>query len=314
MDFISWARQNQQKIAKAIQELGVIVFNGFNLTQEKFSEAFTAITGSAPQVYKGDTPRDEVSYQIYKSTAVGNAHTIPLHQEVSGGSRTDMPKYISFFCVTPPTEGTGQTVVGNARKISRRIQQQMPKFWSDMTTKTLTYKARYLPSNHWRTNWIRWLNPSHATIQKRFGTEKREEVEAICQREGLICEWDGDWAVISRKGVPAIIERDGEKLFCNQVHVDRLNPKLCGGWIQYIFARLFLYPTSRSMQFDVHFDDGSQISRKDASQLLSILEEYQEGRNWKKGDLMVIDNATTLHGKTSHVGKREILVAMTGSV
>lgn len=225
-----------------------------------------------------------------------------------------MPKYISFFCETPPAEGTGQTLVGNARQISKEIQRLMPKLWSNMTTKTLTYTARYLLKDSWRTKWIRWLNPSHATIEKRFGTEKKEEVEAICRQEGLLCEWDGDGLVVSRKCVPATINQDGEDIFCNQIHVDRLNSKLCGGWIMYIFARLLLYPTARSMQFDVQFDDGTHISRRDASHLLSILEKHQQGRNWKKGDLMILENATTMHAKTSHVGKREILVAMTGSV
>jgi len=67
------------------------------------------------------------------------------------------------------------------------------------------------------------------------------------------------------------------------------------------------------MQFDIKFDDGMPISRKDAAQLLAILQGCQQGRNWKKGDLMLVNNITKLHGKTSHVGKREILVAMAGS-
>ena len=314
IDLIPWIRENQREVAQAIKEFGAVVFSGFDLTKENFSEAFTTITGMAPQTYKGDTPRDEVSFKIYKSTAVANAHTIPLHQEVSGGRREDMPKYISFFCVTAPERGTGQTLVGNARLVSKKIQTLMPHLWQSMSTKTLTYIARYLPQNNWRTRWIRWLNPSHATILKRFGTENRTEVEEKCREEGLVCEWDGDWAVISRRGVAGTITLDGESIFCNQIHLDRLNPKLCGGWLKYILARIVLYPTSRSMQFDVKFDDGTEISRRDASSLLTILEGYQEGRNWKKGDLMVVDNVTTMHGKTSHVGLREIQVAMNGTV
>lgn len=313
-DLIDWAQRNQQTLADAIDKFGAIVFSGFNLTGENFSKAFTAITGMAPQDYKGDTPRDEVSYKVYKSTAVANAQTIPLHHEVSGGRREEMPKYISFFCRTAPEKGTGRTMVGDAERISEKIQAAMPELWRRMSTQTLTYTARYLPKNSWRTKWIRWLNPSHATIEKRFGTDNREKVEEICRQEGLTCEWDGDWAVISRKGVPATINHHGKALFCNQIHLDRLNPKLCGGWILYILARILLYPISRSMQFDVKFDDGTEISRTEASALLTIIQENQEGRNWTEGDLMVVDNVSTMHGKTAHVGQREILVAMSGSV
>lgn len=314
VDFVEWAEDHQEKIAQVIKEYGAVVFSGFGLTEERFNEAFTAVTGMPPQSYKGDTPRDEVDSNIYKSTAVAKGATIPLHQEVSGGARTDMPKYISFFCVTPPKSGTGQTLVGSARDVSDTIRNAMPAVWQNLSTKTLTYTARYLPKDSWRTRWIRWLNPSHATIEKRFGTENRREVEEKCRQEGLTCSWDGEWAVVSRSGVPATIEVDGITLFCNQIHVDKLNPKLCGGWFKYLMARLLLYPTSGSMQFDVQFDDGTQINRSDASTLLTILEQHQTGRDWIEGDLMVLDNATTMHGKTRHEGNREILVAMSGSI
>lgn len=314
VDLIAWAQKNRQTVAQAITAFGAIVFSRFALTHDNFREAFTAIAGMPPQPYKGDTPRDEVNQHVYKSTAVANAHAIPLHQEVSGGKRSEMPQYISFFCVTPPKEGTGQTLVGNVEKITGKVCSLMPDLWEHMSTKTLTYTARYLPADSWRTRWIRWLNPSHATIEKRFGTEDRVEVEEKCRLEGLICEWDGEWAVISRKGVPATIDHNGKTLFCNQIHLDRFNPSLCGGWLNYAFARILLYPTAGSMQFDVRFDDGTEISSSDASTLLTIIQEHKEGRNWKKGDLMVLDNASTMHAKTAHVGQREILVAMSSSV
>lgn len=314
IDLADWAKSNQSSVAKAVHEFGAIVFSGFNVTKENFYDTYTALTGMPPETYKGDTPRNEIDRQIYQSTAVANAHTIPLHQEVSVGRREDMPMYISFYCDIAPEEGTGQTLVGNAKRISEEIQALMPQLWEALTTKSLTYTARYLPKDHWRTKWIRWLNPSHATIEKRFGTENKSEVENKCRQEGLTCEWDGEWAVISRKGVPGTIDRDGVTLFCNQIHNDKLSPKLCGGLLNYILACIFLYPTSRSLQFDVQFDDGTPIQREDAEGLLSILEKHQQGRNWKKGDLMLLDNVSTMHGKTIHVGQREILVAMSGSV
>jgi len=224
-----------------------------------------------------------------------------------------MPKYISFFCSTPPQPGTGQTVVGSAHRVTEAIQASMPQLWDRMTSTTLTYTSRYLPTDSWATRWIKWLNPSHATIAEHFGTENREEIEEQCRQRGFTCRWDGGWAVISRSGVPATIESDGVTLFCNQVHT-KLNPKLCGGWFFYLMARLLLYPTSSWLQNDVHFDDGTQISHRDSSRLISIFEAEQVGRDWRAGDLMIYDNVTTMHGKTPHRGERDILAAMSGSV
>lgn len=127
-------------------------------------------------------------------------------------------------------------------------------------------------------------------------------------------KWDGSWLVVSRSGVPATIVDNGEHVFCNQVHVDRLSPELCGGWIYYKIATTLLYPTERSRQYGVCFDDGTEISRKDAGRLVTILKGFQVGRDWEEGDVMVFDNRTTMHGKTVHKGQRQILATMGGSV
>ena len=314
VDLITWGEENRSKLTEVIKEYGAVVFSGFNLTQETFPRAFEAVTGIAPESYKGNTPRDVVMGQVYKSTAVADAHFIPLHQEVSGGNRADMPKYISFFCVTPPEKGTGQTLVGSAKEATLKIQQLMPDFWHSMQTKSLTYTARYLPKDNWSTYWIRWLNPSFATIEKRFGTEDKQQVEAICQREGLLCEWDNGWAVITRKGVPGTIDIEGESLFCNAIHLDKPSPQLYGGYLYYLFAHILLHPTPSFQQFDVNFDDGTPITPEQAGSLLDIMKSCQKGRDWKEGDLLLLDNRTTFHGKTPHEGPRNILVAMGGSI
>ncbi|CDZ81563.1 Taurine catabolism dioxygenase TauD, TfdA family [Candidatus Rubidus massiliensis] len=314
LDLIDWAQNNQMLLAKAIDAYGAIVFSGFNLIKDNFSKTFEAITGFRPQAYKGDVPRDEVSSQVYKSTAVANSHTIGLHQEVSGGNREEMPKYISFFCVSPPKRGTGQTLVGNVHDVTTKIKTLLPNLWQKLLETNLTYTSRYLPRTGWRAKLISWLNPSHATILKRFGTEDKFEIEAQCKKQGLTCSWDGDWLVVTRKGIPGTITVNGETLFCNEIHHDKLSPKLCGGWLKYILARILLYPTFRHLQFDVQFDDGQQISPKDASAVYSILQESQEGRSWKKGDLMILNNLTTMHAKTKHIGEREIIVAMGGKI
>jgi len=316
INLIEWANSNQSKMAQAIKEMGAIVFSGFNLTNENdFKNAFTAITGSPPDRYKGDTPRKEKNSSfIYGSTAVANAVFVPLHQEVSSNTRDVMPENIAFFCVTAPKKGTGRTTIGNAEKITQRIQEFMPDFWRLISSQTLTYTARYLPSNTLLTRWIRWLNPSFATIKQRFGTENRVEVEKKCAEEGLTYKWNGRWLEVFKKGVPGIIEVDGKKLFCNQIHVDKVSPQLFGGWFNYLFGRLLLCPLPSFMQFDVKCDDGTPFSRKDAGKVLDIIREHQEERDWKAGELLVLRNDKTLHGKTPHKGQREILVAMNGTL
>lgn len=310
ISLIDWAKGNQAKIAAAIKEWGAVVFRGFDLTFEQFKPALEAVTAGSLRFYKGDSPRGKLAEKIYKSTAVADAHLIPLHQEEVGCPHDNLPKYIAFFCDTPPAPGTGRTLVGDARAITKKIQASMPQFWKELQKKKLTYTSRFLPEDHWRTKWIRWLNPSHPTIKARFGTEDKQSVEEKCRLEGLECMWDGGWAVVTRKGVPATVERDGETLFANQIHLDRFNHRVTGGWINYFFACLLLYPTERFRQYDVCFDGGAKIKRSDAAQLLDIIQQGAGGIDWEKGDMMVLDNIASMHGKTPHYGPRNIAVAL----
>lgn len=309
MDLIAWATGHQKDIAKAIQQHGAIVFQGFDLNSGNFPDAFKAITGSAPAPYKGDSPREKVQGNIYHSTSVADDHVIPLHQEVAA-KRESMPEHIAFFCDVPPQPGTGQTTLGDVKAVTKAIQASAPDIWKLLVTKKLTYTTRLLPQGTWRTAWIQRLNPSHATVGGYFGTEDRSKIQKICQDDGSTCTWDDGWAIVRREGVPATIEFDGAPQFGNQIHLDKFSPTLCGGRLKYGLARLFLYQTSQSNQYDVEWADGTPIGTDVGERLLSIIQKHEIVRTWKKGDLTVLDNRAMMHGKRPHQGDRRILVAM----
>jgi len=315
VNFVQWAGNHQQKIAKAIAEFGAVLFRGFELEKHEFPEAFEAATGTAPEACRGNTPRpgvEGVDGHVSQSTVVPDRHTIPFHNEVSAEGLENTPAIISFMCVKPPKEGSGHTLLGRNKDITDAVKTSDLDFWRHCREHTLTYTVRYLPSSGLRTRWIKYWNSSHTTIMEQFETEDRREIQDICSCKGLTCTWDGEWAVVTRTGVPATIERDGCTLFFNQIHLNKLNPALCGGWINYFFARLLLYPTSRSMQFDVQFDDGSETSLSTASRIYRVIQGDAVGLDWKTSDILFVDNVTTMHGKSAHKGDREIIVAMGG--
>lgn len=310
IDLVEWANNHREGIAEEIKGHGALVFHGFILTQEIFPKAFEAVTGKPPAPYKGDTPRHEVKENIYHSTAVADGQYIPLHQENSAGLRDSMPEFIAFYCATPPLKGTGQTLLGDAARITHSIQQQAPDIWELLATKELTYSARYLPSNTWYTNWIQRLNPSHATVKRYFGTEDPSEIQNICTKNRCSYRWDNGWAIVSHHKIPATISAYGTTLFCNQIHVDKFSPALCGGLFYYLVARLFLYPTLQSTPYDVQFEDGTPLTTDIGTRLLTILKKHAIARDWEANDLMVLNNKTMMHGKAPHKGERRILVAM----
>lgn len=309
-DFNSWVVVNKKTLQQALQEHGAIVFRGFEITEKNFPTVFKSFTGNEPKPYQGDTPRDQVGPNVYRSTAIADGHKLPLHQEVSNGSRANMPKNIAFYCCTPPLPGRGgQTTLGDAKSITDQLKEK--DLWKHFTQKSFTYVSRYLPDNTLHTRWIKTLNPSHATVKEQFKTDNNHEIAQKCQQDGTSCKWKNGVAIITRPNIPATIDVNGEELFCNQAHVNKLTPSLCGSAFNYWMARALLYQTEDSTQFDIRYDTGHPFSKDVAERVLAILQQHEIVRDWKcAGEVLFIHNHTTMHGKRPHEGSRSIITAM----
>ena len=56
--------------------------------------------------------------------------------------------------------------------------------------------------------------------------------------------------------------------------------------------------------------DGVEIDASELAMVQSICQQCEFTRPWRQGDLLVLDNHLTLHGRKPFTGAREILVAM----
>jgi alpha-ketoglutarate-dependent taurine dioxygenase len=87
------------------------------------------------------------------------------------------------------------------------------------------------------------------------------------------------------------------------------NPRLLG-LKRYIGAKLF-YLQKRTRLHEVEFSDGSRIPRKDLYHILDTLNQKTVCFSWQKGDVLVLDNILSMHGRAPFTGKRRILTALT---
>lgn len=306
LNLISWAKANRKIVQSELDQHGALVFRGFGLTTETFPLAFEAMTGKTHERYKGAVPRKEVAENVYESSAVAPGEKIPLHQELSYAPLDIKPKYIAFYCGTPPQPGIGQTILADVRAVTEDIKASAPDIWALLNENHFTYSSRYLPNDTLRTKWIQLLNPSHASVRTRFGNGDPSE---ICKEQGY--QWDAERLIVFKSGIPGTIEVNGETLFCSGLHLDIMSPELCGGKFRYAMARLLLYPTKASAQFDVQCDDGTPIPADIPGRILSILKRHEIVRDWKEsGELLLVDNRTIMHGKNPHKGPRQLSVVM----
>lgn len=144
-----------------------------------------------------------------------------------------------------------------------------------------------------------------------FETHDKEVVEKICKEKGFSYDWNEDWLEVTRLA-PAISDPDehfDHPYWFNQAYLYHMNPRLCGGLLNYTMANL-LYIRPSTRQYDIFFEDGSSIPQEAIYDIYDILQAQTIKFDWHKGDIMLIDNKKALHGRAPYTGDRRILTSM----
>jgi hypothetical protein len=60
----------------------------------------------------------------------------------------------------------------------------------------------------------------------------------------------------------------------------------------------------------VYYGDGTEIEDSVIAEICEIYREATVSFAWQKGDILMLDNMLTAHGRNPYVGDRKIVVAM----
>lgn len=286
---------------------GGLLFRNFPVnTPDDFSTVIQALdTGKSLNYIGGDSPRTHIKDGIYTSTEAPPSIKIPLHNELSFVNK--FPTHIYFCCMIAP-EKDGETILGDSRQMLRSLDPAVKKRFIDN-------RLKYTSAYYYKSKVMEWLNklqPSHKSWIQVFETEDKKMVERLCKENQFALKWNGnDWLQISQER-PAAIQHPitKEDVWFNQAHLFDFNPRLLGMW-RYVAAQGFYYRPHTKLH-TVSYADGSPIRREDFYHIMDTLDENTIAFPWQKGDLMVLDNVLSMHGRATFTGKRRVLAAMTG--
>lgn len=303
--FRIWAETHQKELQELLHSKGAILLRGFPIySAEDFAKVVKTIIGRKLIDYKGEGSRKRITQGVYTSTEAPPEFKIPLHNELT--CTLNPVDYICFYCDIAPTEGTGQTLLGRTEDITLAIQQR-PHIWDLFNGKIMHYISRHPPEGSLFTS----VNPTHRTWQQAFETENKEDIEKICEQKRYDFKWLGDWVEVTRR-VPAILGPDeyfDHPYWFNQSYLYHANPRIRGGWVNHLLANL-LYISPSTRQYDIEFEDGSPIPQQIIYEIYDILDQNTILFNWEKGDVLLLDNRRTLHGRAPCKGQRRILATM----
>ena len=283
-----WAEGNREFIESELLKHGAILFRGFPLKSIPEFERFASAL--CPNLFGeyGDLPRAEVGGKVYGSTPYPPDQAILFHNESSHLHR--WPTKICFFCVTAAAEG-GETPIVDCRKIFRSLD---PEIGERFRRKGIMYVR----------NFVDGLDVSWQTF---FRTADKAAVEQQCRQMAIACEWTEGDGLRTRRVSPAVFEhpRTRETVFFNQLqlhHPGCLDPSV----------RESLLSVFREAELprNVFYGDGSPIEDHVMEQLGRLYLQTSVSFPWRAGDVLLLDNMLTAHGRNPYVGEREIVVAM----
>ncbi|MEF9673473.1 TauD/TfdA family dioxygenase [Pseudomonas sp. MWU13-2100] len=288
LDPVRWAGAQREAIEALLCRHGALLFRGFELGSVAAFEAFAEALSPGLHGSYGDLPKKEGGRNVYRSTPYPEREMILYHNESS--HLESWPRKQWFFCEQPSRVG-GATPLADIRQVLQRLPAEVV---GRFESKGLMYSRTFTVG----------VEPSWESF---FGTTERSVVEQRCREQGTDFEWlDSDTLQI-RTRCPAVISHPftGERCFFNQV---QLHHPFCLGE-EMREDLLDMFGADRLPRL-VSYGDGSAIEDSVMALIGEAYEACAVRFDWRRGDVVMLDNMLAAHARDPYEEPRLIVVAM----
>ncbi|MFI2010025.1 TauD/TfdA family dioxygenase [Streptomyces jumonjinensis] len=284
-----WLAARRAEVRTELLRRGHLLIRGLPLTDAASFAALRDVLVDERAAYQEKaTPRSDYGFGVYSSTDLPAVQPIRLHNENS--YTLDFPGLLLFGCVEAPEEG-GATTVADVREVLRALPD-------DLVTRFRT-TGWLLTRNYYREAGLPWTTS--------FATDRRDEVEAYCASRLTGCAWTGrnGLRTVQRRSAVVTHPVTGEEVWFNHA-------AFWSRWSLEEEVRDVLETTfgADGMPFDTAYGDGAALSEQEIRVINAAYDAATRRERWQPGDLLLVDNILSAHGRDAFRGQREILVAM----
>ncbi|QTE01455.1 TauD/TfdA family dioxygenase [Streptomyces cyanogenus] len=288
-DTCKWLTSTHPEIMAGLREYGAVYLRGLPVnTVDSVAMIRDVFIPQRTPYREKATPRSSFGKDIYSSTDLPPSQPIRMHNENS--YTLTFPGLLMFACLTAPEEG-GATPVADCRRILRSLPSE------------LVERMR-------ATGWILTRNYSeHISLDWRtvFASDSKEQVEEYCGENLISCNWDDADHLRTAQLRPGIVRHPetGEEVWFN--HLAFWNSWALDPDIREALIDEF---GPGGLPFETSFGDGARLTQEELEVISAAYAEATVRETWQPGDIMLVDNILTAHGRDSFQGDRKIVVAM----
>nr|WSY50698.1 TauD/TfdA family dioxygenase [Streptomyces sp. NBC_00886] len=288
-DPVGWAARHRQALRSVVAEHGCLLVRGLGLADPAGAEAvFRRLTDSLMPDREPFAPRRTYAEGVYSATKWPPNQPMCMHHESSYA--LEFPGLLLFACLDAPSEG-GATPVADAEAVLASLPARLvERFEQEGWLLTRTYHEEI-----------------GASVAEAFGTEDRAVVERYCRSQDIEFAWQPDGSLRTRQHRAAVVRHPvtGRRCWFNQI-------AFLNEWTMEPEVREYLIDVygAESLPFNTRFGNGDPVGDDVVSAINEAYEQHVRREPWRSGDLLLVDNIRTAHGREPFDGPREVLAGL----
>ena len=284
-----WLTQHKSQIEMELEINGAVLFRDFGIVDDQGFDAFIRAFDWPSFTYEeslSNAVRHNRTELVFTANEAPPSVSIFLHHEMA--QTPIYPSKLFFFCEQAAASG-GATPICRSDILLEQLQTEIPGFLKACEEKGIRYSQTMPAENDLQSgqgrSWASTLSAANV-----------EEAEAKLKR--LNYQWqrqsDGSLSVTTPV-LPAVkMLHDGRKVFFNQLIA------AFRGW----------QDARNNSEKSICYGDDSPIRNDDMAVVIKLADELTFDIPWQTGDVVLVDNFVTMHGRRPFGGERRVLASL----
>jgi alpha-ketoglutarate-dependent taurine dioxygenase len=316
---------NATQINAELLKQGAVLFRGFDITDAvAFEQLCLLLEPDLKNDYLGTSPRNLVKDTKFVFTASELPPHYPIMQHCEMSFLSTAPRKVFFYCTKPALVG-GETPLCDFRQVALAMKPALKAVFENRPLKLiLNYKALSVGTKKSVRQLKSW--------SEMFNTVDKKIVEQKAAENNIQVEWrkDDSLRLISNHNSFKQHPTSGETVWFNHLqvfhaagasleyaHIARRQKTMKAYGLSWYLkvnerlAKLNQRPDESAMH--VTFSDGGKVPYAYIKEVQKLIWKNMYFLKWQKGDMVMIDNFSTSHGRMPYVGPREVLVTWSGN-